>query len=186
MAKAMCECRYLSVYKCQRPFIKHACKSACGGPRPDPPPKTETLHTTPIDDTAIRTIQSDYQQYENTVTVFALNYMAEDHDTWLRMALQAPLRFFTSLTHNPEPMTIIWDSGASTSITPNKQDFVDGVKRVPASIKLIGLDKSLQIEGVGKVTWNVLDHNGNLRSLCIPAYYVPGSQTKLLSTQACF
>ena len=77
------------------------------------------------------------------MTTFTLNYAAEDNEAWLHMALQAPLWFFSSLAHNPEPMTIIWDSGASASITLNKQDFVDGVKRVPASIKLIGLAKNL-------------------------------------------
>ena len=136
----------------------------------------------PIHDTALGSLQKDPQLYKQAVTTFTLNYAAEDNKTWLRMALQAPLRFFSSLAHNPEPMTIIWDSGAIASITLNKQDFVDGVKKIPASIKLIGLAKHLRIEGVGKVAWNVLDHNGNLCSLCIPTYYIPGSLTRLLST----
>ena len=144
MIIAKCECNYLNIHKCHRPFVKHGCNSAHGGLGPDPPPnKTNTFHTTQIPNTKLGTIQHDPQQYKNAVTVFALNYMAEDNETWLCMALQAPLRIFSSLTHNPEPMTIIWDSGASASITPNKQAFVDGLKKVPASIKLIGLAKNL-------------------------------------------
>ena len=42
LAKGKCKCKYLSVYKSCRPFIKRESNSACGGPLPDPPPKTDS------------------------------------------------------------------------------------------------------------------------------------------------
>ena len=141
---------------------------------------------TPIHDPALGSLCNDPALYEQAVTNFALNYVGEDNETWLRMALQAPLRFFSSLAHNPEPMTIIWDSGASASITLNKQDFLEGVKRVPTSVKSIGLAKNLRIEGVGKVAWNILDHN-EIFACCVsqPTMF-PAARLASSAPQVCF
>ena len=184
LPKGQCHCKYPSISTRCRRFVQRASNSVRDDSGPDPPVTTETLKMAPIHDDALGSLRNDPALCEQAVPTFALHSAAEDKETWLRMALQAPLRFFSSLAHNPEPMTIIWDSGASASITLNKQTFVKGVKHVPTSVKLIGLAKNLRIEGVGKVAWNVLDHHGNLRLLCIPAYYVPGSLTRLLSTSS--
>ena len=42
----------------------------------------------------------------------------------LRMALQAPLRFHDSISDNTNTYPIIWDSGASFSVSPSRDDFV--------------------------------------------------------------
>ena len=79
-------------------------------------------------------------------------------------------------------MQLIWDSGTSVSITPNKDDLVGKLEKVPSNIKLNGLAKGLEIAGAGLVEWNVLNTKGHLRTLKILVYYVPKSPVHLLST----
>ena len=99
----------------------------------------------------------------------------------LRMALQAPARMRKALgSTNKSP--IIWDSGASISISPDPQDFQDTMRSPGAITQLKGIARGLQIKGQGEVTWAVHDTNGNLRTIKVPAFYVPGIKVRLLST----
>jgi hypothetical protein len=61
------------------------------------------------------------------------------------MALQAPLRFRNSVaaTSNDVDIPIIWDSGASVSISPIRSDFVDLVAPAKA-MHLSGIAKNLR------------------------------------------
>ena len=97
------------------------------------------------------------------------------------MALQAPLKFATS-TGKTKASSVIWDSGCSVSVSHDKNDFVGELSPPPLYIKLTGLAKGLNIAGVGHVAWSVLDTKGMLRTLKLPAYYVPKSPVRLLST----
>ena len=98
-----------------------------------------------------------------------------------RMALQAPLWFIASV--GKEQVTrVIWDSGASLSISNSKDDFVGDFKPAPIWVWLRGLAKGLKIEGEGHVLWAVMDNKGMLQMLKLPAYYVPKSPVRLLST----
>ena len=100
----------------------------------------------------------------------------------LTMALQAPARMRNSLGPTVTSCPVIWDSGASISITPDTNDF-DGTLQRPGTItQLKGIARGLQIKGQGEVTWAFHDVNGNLRELKIPAFYVPGIKVRLLST----
>ena len=121
-------------------------------------------------------------QLMTATLIYTLQFDVPKHESWLKMALSAPLRFFGSMAHDPSTMQLIWDSGASVSITPNKDDFVGPLDKVPTNIKLNGLAKGLEIAGQGTVEWNVLDTTGHLRTLKLPAYYVPKSPVCLLST----
>ena len=113
--------------------------------------------------------------------VSALTFKIPSNDSLLCMALQAPLRFITSV--GKEQVThVIWDSGASLSITNSKDDFVGDFKPAPLWIRLRGLAKGLKIEGEGHVLWAVMDTKGMLRMLKLLAYYVPKSPVCLLST----
>ena len=77
---------------------------------------------------------------------------------------------------------IIWDSGASHSISNCREDFV-GTVRPPGLVKqLTGLARGLFIKGVGTVAWTVLDINGKPRTLKMEAYFVPKSPVRLMST----
>jgi Reverse transcriptase (RNA-dependent DNA polymerase)/GAG-pre-integrase domain len=122
------------------------------------------------------------QQFQTAVLHQALVFDVLATDTLLRMALQAPLKFATSMGNTEKVYKIIWDSGCSISVSHDKSDFVGELQPPPLYIKLTGLAKGLKIDGVGHVAWSVLDTKGMLRTLKLPAYYVPKSPVRLLST----
>jgi hypothetical protein len=95
------------------------------------------------------------------------------HSTPLRMALQAPARMREALEPKANTSPIIWDSGASISITPDLSDFEGPVSPPGTATQLKGIAKGLQIKGQGEVTWAVHDQLGNLRLLKVPAFHVP-------------
>ena len=104
------------------------------------------------------------------------------HSTPLRMALQAPARMRDSLGPDANTSPIIWDSGASISITPDLSDFHGPVTPPGKITQLKGIAKGLQIKGQGEVSWAVHDQFGNLRIIKVPAYHVPNIKVRLLST----
>ena len=77
---------------------------------------------------------------------------------------------------------VIWDSGASTSISHCKDDFVGPLESAPIGLKLQGIARGLAVKGVGHVAWSFVDNTGMLRTLKIPALYVPEAKARLLST----
>ena len=76
---------------------------------------------------------------------------------------------------------VIWDSGASHSLSCSKNDFVGPIKPAPIGLKIKGIARGLEIKGVGNVAWSVIDTTGMLRTLKVPAYYVPSAHIRLLS-----
>jgi hypothetical protein len=101
-----------------------------------------------------------------------------------RMAMQAPTRFRNSLK-KASFFSVIWDSGASISISPDREDFVGPLKSPGVGTRLKGIVKGLSIQGQGHVMWAVPDTTGQLRALKVPAYYVPQARVRLLSTTCC-
>jgi hypothetical protein len=97
------------------------------------------------------------------------------------VALQAPAKFRNAMKKE-SAFSIIWDSGASVSISPNKEDFVGPVTAANVGTRLEGIVKGLSIQGQGHVMWTVLDASGQLRALKVPACYVPQARIRLLST----
>jgi hypothetical protein len=95
--------------------------------------------------------------------------------TILCMALQAPGCFRDLLPSST--YSVIWDSGASVSISPDKNDFVGPLKSPGAITQLKGIAKGLQIEGFGHVMWAINDSSGNLQMVKVPAYYAPQGQS---------
>jgi hypothetical protein len=98
-----------------------------------------------------------------------------------RMVMQAPSRFRNAL-RKESFFSIIWDSGASISISPDKDDFVGPLTSPGMGTKLKGIVKGLSIQGQGHVMWAVPDTSGQLRAIKVPAYYVPQARVRLLST----
>ena len=98
-----------------------------------------------------------------------------------RVALLAPSRFRSMIDSNAA-FSVIWDSGASVTISPDKRDFVGAISPPSTITKLNGIAKGLRIEGEGKVHWSFHDSSGKLRTLELPAYYVPKIRVRLLST----
>ncbi len=79
-------------------------------------------------------------------------------------------------------MPIIWDSGASMSLSFDRNDFVGVMKPVGKLMRHQGITKGLRIEGQGHVLWPMLDTNGQLRLIKVPAFYAPNCKVRLLST----
>ena len=122
--------------------------------------------------------------YKIATHVHMARATAEDapNPAFLRMALQAPLRFRNSIAAKTTNHPIIWDSGASFSVSPNRSDFIGPLKPPSTFTQLQGISKGLRIEGYGHVMWAVHDTRGELRVLKVPAYYSPRIRVRLLST----
>jgi hypothetical protein len=77
------------------------------------------------------------------------------------MALQAPTRFRNEMPKEAQ-FRVIWDSGASVTVTPHRLDFVGHYSKPLGSIRLKGLAKGLNIAGQGHVMWLIMDTTGML------------------------
>jgi hypothetical protein len=114
-----------------------------------------------------------------------LSFEVPTHPSLLRMALQAPAIFQAEQRQRGPsvPTRVIWDSGASISVTNSLDDFVGSFTKAPSSaIELQGIAAGLTVEGWGDIEWAFPDTSGALRLLKVPAYYVPTSRARLLST----
>ena len=80
-----------------------------------------------------------------------------------------------------ESYPVIWDSGATKSISPYKSDFIGKIEPAPLGLRIRGIAQGLKVEGVGKVAWSVTDQNNKLRTIIVPAFYVPSAGARLLS-----
>ena len=81
--------------------------------------------------------------------------------------------------------SIIWDSGASLSITNDKMVFHGTLKPCPYKhLKVKGVAQAIKAHGQGTVLWSVLDEAGMLRTLKVPALYIPDAKVKVLSVNS--
>lgn len=101
----------------------------------------------------------------------------------MRAAFTTPL-LTNSVLPKSQHYPVIWDSGASLSITSHRSDFVGSLKQPDPRLRLQGLARGLQIAGVGHVAWSFVDTTGMLRTLKVPAYFVPKASVRLLSTSS--
>ena len=100
------------------------------------------------------------------------------------LALQAVInhpRKFQSEMNDEHAFLLIWDSGASVSITNDKTD-PNKVRDVPDDYQVQGLAKGAQVESQGVVEWYIKDVNGRLRCIELLALYIPAAGCRLLST----
>ena len=100
----------------------------------------------------------------------------------LQACLQDPLALRSAMPHNAS-YPIIWDSGASISITNQTQDFIGTIQPLP-NFNVKGIANRMKATGRGFVLWSVLDTEGKLRQLKLPAFLVPKTNARLLSTQS--
>ena len=68
-------------------------------------------------------------------------------------------------------------------ITGDRNDFIGKLDEVPGA-KVTGIVNQLNIKGKGIVKWSVLNSEGKLCPLVLPAYYIPSVKQRLLSTSA--
>jgi Reverse transcriptase (RNA-dependent DNA polymerase) len=130
------------------------------------------------------------------IPAFAVAANAEsltlDGPSWKHMLWNLFAHAFTSFTpeaheNDVERMReasfpIIWDSGASVSLSFCKKDFVGKIKPVRRSSRIRGIKGDLDIKGIGTVRWAMFDDTHKLRIIEVPAYYAPDARTRLLST----
>ena len=83
----------------------------------------------------------------------------------LKAALMAPSKLRAEMPKE-SVSSIIWDSGASLSITNDKTDLHGTLKPCPYKhLKVKGVAQAIKIHGQGTVLWSVLDEAGMLRTL---------------------
>ena len=76
---------------------------------------------------------------------------------------------------------VLWDSGASISISNNRSDFVEFTSN-PVVSRCRGIGSNAKVEGQGIVEWNIKDVHGHVRVLRLRALFIPTSDVRLLST----
>ena len=76
---------------------------------------------------------------------------------------------------------VIWDTGASVTISNAKEDFGDTYKKASTIDVISGISKGLKVLGKGTVKWNIQDSTGQFRTLELPALHVPSCGAKLIS-----
>ena len=80
--------------------------------------------------------------------------------------------------------SLIWDSGASVSLSYDKEDFVGELRKPSTVMQLKGIAKGIRIEGIGYAAFSITDSAGKLRTVKTKAVYCPQSSVKLLSIPA--
>jgi hypothetical protein len=86
------------------------------------------------------------------------------------------------MNFNPGGHPICIDSGASSTISNNKQDFI--TFHPTKNSVLHGITSGLSIEGKGTVLWSITNDNGDEIDLHIQdCLYVPSAPMSLLSPQ---
>ena len=103
-------------------------------------------------------------------------------------------RVFEVVNHMPEQLlqsgdvcTVIADTGASSSVTGYKDDFVPGsLKRLTSPILYDGIAGSQLATHIGLARYETFDDNGNLAVLEHETQYVAGMNCRLLSPQSYF
>jgi Reverse transcriptase (RNA-dependent DNA polymerase) len=82
-------------------------------------------------------------------------------------------------------MPIVFDTGASASVTPIRDDFVGDLIKPPYSC-LKGLKGSINVVGAGHVDWTIFDVHGVTRTIRTQALYIPEGNIRLFSPQCYF
>jgi hypothetical protein len=81
---------------------------------------------------------------------------------------------------------IVFDTGASISISPSKADFISWDDVDPSSLSLQGINTRTKVAGAGIVSWSVRDDIGIIRTIKTRAFFIPDSAVRLFSPQAYF
>ena len=93
------------------------------------------------------------------------------------------MRFQSVYFSNDDDLPVVFDTGASISVSPCKQDFILWEETGDLHTQLHGISGSTNVLGVGLVHWTVRDDKGRCRSIQTRAYYVPSAHVRLLSPQ---
>jgi hypothetical protein len=94
-----------------------------------------------------------------------------------------------------ESFRVIFDSGCSLAISPNREnfigdlcwgDFIGDLRRPIQDLRLGGMANGMLIEGIGVVEWSFESSSGATVTIKTECYYVPASKVRLISPQRLF
>jgi hypothetical protein len=89
---------------------------------------------------------------------------------------------FLSSEQHKHDVPIVFDTGASMSVTPFEDDFVEQMQP-PEHDSLTGLSEKTPVLGQGLVEWIIRDPFGHVGVIRTTAYYVPSAKIRLFSPQ---
>jgi hypothetical protein len=81
---------------------------------------------------------------------------------------------------NLKNLILIWDTGASSGLTPFRSDFIDYVK---CEIDVCDITKVNKVVGIGRTLHKFLDTSGNDVYLPCVSYHLPSTDVRLYSPQ---
>ena len=84
---------------------------------------------------------------------------------------------------NDDTDVLIFDTGASVNVSNSASDFISWDDDLSSLPTLQGISAKTNVEGSGIVQWSLVNDQGNIQSIRVPAYYVPGAKVRLLSPQ---
>ena len=97
---------------------------------------------------------------------------------------QLPETFHQVCFVDSDHLKIVLDTGATISVTPFRDDFIDWEQGTTP--KLSGITADAEVCGVGTVLWKIRDDHGMVQEVRTRAYYVPQAQIRLFSPQSYF
>jgi GAG-pre-integrase domain len=98
------------------------------------------------------------------------------------LALHSPAAFHAGLS-TTDSFPIVWDTGASYSLSPHESNFGEMLQSLDAPLQLNGLASGLAVTQKGVVNWIVQADDGSQKILTTEAYFAPGTNVRLLSPQ---
>ncbi|MGH3055544.1 MAG: GAG-pre-integrase domain-containing protein, partial [Gaiellaceae bacterium] len=94
--------------------------------------------------------------------------------------------FDNCLSNAMEFFKIVFDTGASMTVSFCRDDFISTVTPAKPGLNLKGISKGLPVEGVGTLRWRVRTDDGSFQDLTTQGYYVPKMKIWLFSPHTHF
>jgi hypothetical protein len=85
-----------------------------------------------------------------------------------------------------EMLKLLWDTGATLTVTPQEEDFLTAITVSEKSQLLRGLEKGLNINGMGVAESTIRMKDGAYESSRTPAYLVRESARRYFSPKGYF
>jgi len=89
-------------------------------------------------------------------------------------------------TDGDKDLPIVFDTGATISVSPYENDFVTWESTNVNDLSLRGVTTDTTVKGSGTVEWQICDNSGTVHAIRTCAYYVPNATAQLFSPTAYF
>jgi hypothetical protein len=98
--------------------------------------------------------------------------------------LKDGIRFQSAFVVDSDDMPVVFDTGASISVSPRKDDFISWEQYGDNNnIQLNGITASTRVCGIGTIRWTLYDDEGRRHDIETKGYYVPDARVRLFSPQ---